>query len=152
MLGVWSEVRPNNANKVRCKYCQQVLSGGITRLKQHLAGIKGNCKQCAQVPENVKGKVIAMLDKSKKKTEAKKTAIQNLLSDVRIGEEDEDEVTDGGSSQQSIYRTVTEELGVKFAWSLEESVDSDETKQTIIDSNFMKKAREDTVRYIAKWF
>lgn len=31
-------------------------------------------------------------------------------------------------------------------------MDSDETKQTIIDSNFMKKAREDTVRYIAKWF
>ncbi|MQL97654.1 hypothetical protein Taro_030347 [Colocasia esculenta] len=27
--------------KVQCKYCNRVLSGGIFRLKQHLAGIKG---------------------------------------------------------------------------------------------------------------
>ncbi|MQL73241.1 hypothetical protein Taro_005585 [Colocasia esculenta] len=37
--------------KVQCKYCNRVLSGGVWRLKQHLAGIKGennfvgHCKQ-----------------------------------------------------------------------------------------------------------
>ena len=34
-----------NTNSIRCKFCKQVLSASISRLKQHLAGIKGNCKE-----------------------------------------------------------------------------------------------------------
>ena len=84
-------VDTNNANKVRCLYCKQVLSGGITHLKQHLAGVKGNCVPCYQVPTDVKEKVITMLDKTQMKKEAKKISYQNLMSDVHVGKEDEED-------------------------------------------------------------
>ncbi|MQL93099.1 hypothetical protein Taro_025739 [Colocasia esculenta] len=35
--------------KVQCKYCNRVLSGGVWRLKQHLAGIKGEVAPCLRV-------------------------------------------------------------------------------------------------------
>ncbi|MQL69465.1 hypothetical protein Taro_001765 [Colocasia esculenta] len=40
--------------KVQCKYCNRVLSGGIFRLKQHLAGIKGEVAPCSRVSAEVR--------------------------------------------------------------------------------------------------
>ncbi|GFY90703.1 HAT transposon superfamily protein [Actinidia rufa] len=41
--------------KIKCKYCHKViLGGGISRLKQHLAGERGNVVPCDVVPEDVK--------------------------------------------------------------------------------------------------
>lgn len=41
-------------HKVKCKYCQKVIvGGGISRLKEHLAGIRGNVAPCEEVPEAV---------------------------------------------------------------------------------------------------
>ncbi|MQL91190.1 hypothetical protein Taro_023797 [Colocasia esculenta] len=40
--------------KVQCKYCDRVLSGGIFRLKQHLAGIKGEVAPCSRVSAEVR--------------------------------------------------------------------------------------------------
>ncbi|KAL5800550.1 hypothetical protein ACOSQ3_033630 [Xanthoceras sorbifolium] len=41
--------------KIKCKYCHKIfLGGGISRLKQHLAGERGNVAPCEEVPEEVK--------------------------------------------------------------------------------------------------
>ncbi|MQL72272.1 hypothetical protein Taro_004616 [Colocasia esculenta] len=40
--------------KVQCKYCNRVLSGGVWRLKQHLAGIKGEVAPCSRVSSEVR--------------------------------------------------------------------------------------------------
>ncbi|KAL5701064.1 hypothetical protein ACHQM5_026443 [Ranunculus cassubicifolius] len=41
--------------KIECKYCHKViLGGGISRLKQHLAGERGNIVPCESVPDDVK--------------------------------------------------------------------------------------------------
>ncbi|KAH7861870.1 hypothetical protein Vadar_031980 [Vaccinium darrowii] len=41
--------------KIKCKYCHKViLGGGISRLKQHLAGERGNVTACEEVPEGIK--------------------------------------------------------------------------------------------------
>ncbi|XP_042475900.1 uncharacterized protein LOC122057736 isoform X2 [Macadamia integrifolia] len=39
--------------KVKCNYCEKVVSGGIYRLKQHLARISGEVAYCRKVPEEV---------------------------------------------------------------------------------------------------
>ncbi|XP_043724638.1 uncharacterized protein LOC122671472 isoform X2 [Telopea speciosissima] len=39
--------------KVKCNYCEKVVSGGIYRLKQHLARIAGEVAYCRKVPEEV---------------------------------------------------------------------------------------------------
>ncbi|XP_068650976.1 uncharacterized protein [Aristolochia californica] len=44
--------------KIKCKYCLKViLGGGISRLKQHLAGERGNIAPCEKVPEDVKAQM-----------------------------------------------------------------------------------------------
>ncbi|KAG9445278.1 hypothetical protein H6P81_016618 [Aristolochia fimbriata] len=44
--------------KIKCRYCQKViLGGGISRLKQHLAGERGNIAPCEKVPEDVKAQM-----------------------------------------------------------------------------------------------
>ncbi|GAB4859013.1 hypothetical protein Ancab_040385 [Ancistrocladus abbreviatus] len=39
--------------KVKCNYCDKVVSGGINRFKQHLARIPGEVAPCKNVPEEV---------------------------------------------------------------------------------------------------
>lgn len=60
--------------KIQCKYCHKIiLGGGISRLKQHLAGERGNIAPCDSVPADVKAqiqqhlglKVLARLKKQK---------------------------------------------------------------------------------------
>ncbi|KAE9455557.1 hypothetical protein C3L33_12539, partial [Rhododendron williamsianum] len=39
--------------KVRCNYCAKIVSGGIYRLKQHLARLSGEVTYCDKAPEEV---------------------------------------------------------------------------------------------------
>ncbi|XVE77492.1 hypothetical protein DITRI_Ditri13aG0067000 [Diplodiscus trichospermus] len=39
--------------KVKCNYCGKIVSGGIFRLKQHLARLSGEVTHCEKVPEEV---------------------------------------------------------------------------------------------------
>ncbi|KAJ6972758.1 uncharacterized protein [Populus alba] len=39
--------------KVKCNYCGKIVSGGIFRLKQHLARMSGEVTHCVKVPEEV---------------------------------------------------------------------------------------------------
>ncbi|OVA07174.1 zinc finger protein [Macleaya cordata] len=44
--------------KIKCRYCHKViLGGGISRLKQHLAGERGNIAPCENVPEDVRAQM-----------------------------------------------------------------------------------------------
>ncbi|MQL88420.1 hypothetical protein Taro_020985 [Colocasia esculenta] len=40
--------------KVQCRYCNRVLSGGVWRLKQHPAGIKGEVVSCSRVSSEIR--------------------------------------------------------------------------------------------------
>ena len=42
--GIWPN--PNNTDKVKCLLCGKVCSGGIHRLKQHIAHIPGQVSAC----------------------------------------------------------------------------------------------------------
>lgn len=66
--------------KIRCKYCHKViLGGGISRLKQHLAGERGNVAPCEEVPEEVKLEIqqhlgFKVLEKLKKQKGSKSSS------------------------------------------------------------------------------
>ncbi|KAK1281857.1 hypothetical protein QJS10_CPB22g01094 [Acorus calamus] len=63
--------------KIQCRYCYKViLGGGISRLKQHLAGERGNIAPCDKVPDDVKGQMqqhlgFKILEKFKKQRESR---------------------------------------------------------------------------------
>ena len=53
----WKFTMPNNNNnrsKMTCNFCGRVVTSGITRLKQHLAGIEGDIAPCPKVPRAVR--------------------------------------------------------------------------------------------------
>lgn len=47
-------VDPNNVTKVKCKFCNHVSTGGIYRLKQHIAGNTNVVKKCKKCPEEAR--------------------------------------------------------------------------------------------------
>ncbi|KAE8671240.1 HAT dimerization domain-containing protein isoform 2 [Hibiscus syriacus] len=51
-MGAWDCSR-SKEKKVKCNYCGKVVSGGIFRLKQHLARLSGEVTHCEKVPEEV---------------------------------------------------------------------------------------------------
>lgn len=64
----WAHCFCPDANKkhwLKCKYCDKLCKVGITRIKWHLAGIKGNnVTKCLKVPSDVKEDMIALLTKN----------------------------------------------------------------------------------------
>ena len=51
----WEHAEPFGGNRriPKCKYCEKVIHGGITRLKQHIAYISGQVEGCQSVPAKV---------------------------------------------------------------------------------------------------
>ncbi|KAI8565772.1 hypothetical protein RHMOL_Rhmol03G0287600 [Rhododendron molle] len=72
-------VENNNRSKVKCKFCGKIMSGGTTRLKEHLAHKKGQVASCDQVTsqvrvlmmEHLQGTTNKQFDKRKRKEELK---------------------------------------------------------------------------------
>ncbi|GKV36747.1 hypothetical protein SLEP1_g44844 [Rubroshorea leprosula] len=62
----------SRTRKVRCKYCDKEISGGIYRFKHHLAGTRKDTGACLKVPKNVKKDMLDVLVKSSERTEEKK--------------------------------------------------------------------------------
>ena len=150
-----------STNSVRCKFCKQVFSAEISRLKQHLARIKGNCKEYKLVPEDVKEKEREIYLKFQAKKEAKNASMQALLVDVHVGEEDEHhetmELEEGHSSQSSLFRSIKPKCKGSMdgftTRTLEELTNiAKYVKQNVLNPKAKKKAREDVVKYIARWF
>ncbi|MQL72484.1 hypothetical protein Taro_004819 [Colocasia esculenta] len=69
--------------KVQCKYCNRVLSGGVFRLKQHLAGIKGEVAPCSRVSAEVRKQFCQYMkekETSKGNTSRRRQEIREELS------------------------------------------------------------------------
>ncbi|XP_059632033.1 uncharacterized protein LOC132274713 [Cornus florida] len=80
--------------KVRCNYCGKVVSGGIYRLKQHLARLSGEVTYCDKAPEDVCLKMRENLEgcrvsKKLKQVEYDEQAYLNFHSNDDVEEEEE---------------------------------------------------------------
>ncbi|KAF4384019.1 hypothetical protein F8388_018771 [Cannabis sativa] len=51
---------------LECNYCKQVIKGGVTRLKQHLAQTRKDIKPCLEVPKEVNDEFVEHLKQKKK--------------------------------------------------------------------------------------
>ena len=86
---------------VQCSYCHRFIHGGITRGKEHLAGISGNTAACLKVPSEVRLEINKyMRAKRVEKAKAKKknemiidelTRVREEESDVEEEEDDDDD-------------------------------------------------------------
>lgn len=79
----WAHGKPvaDSKNSSICIYCDKRLNGGgITRLKYHLAGVKGQAQVCQNVPENVRSqmkRLIANLTTHQTPRKRRKSKVDN---------------------------------------------------------------------------
>ena len=56
-----------NKDKVKCKFCGHQSTGGVYRLKQHVANVGKNVKKCRESTQEAKEKCKKSLDESKRR-------------------------------------------------------------------------------------
>ncbi|KAJ1267163.1 hypothetical protein BS78_07G035700 [Paspalum vaginatum] len=78
--------------QLRCNFCQQLCSGGITRVKYHLAHIpKSGVAKCGKVPTDVKDMTYELLTKNKAKKQSKCKEKASARAEVNLSHSEESE-------------------------------------------------------------
>ena len=79
----WAHARvvPEVRNNTICLYCNKLIKGGgITRLKYHLAGIRGQVEPCKNAPDDIKWQMKQMIEDLKKSKETKRKINAEIAS------------------------------------------------------------------------
>ncbi|XP_058083479.1 uncharacterized protein LOC131231328 isoform X2 [Magnolia sinica] len=92
--------------RVKCNYCERVVSGGINRFKQHLARIPGEVASCKKAPEEVYLKIKENMKwhrtgRRQRRPETKEIAAFYMHSDDDDGEEEEEEELTNSRSRKT---------------------------------------------------
>ncbi|XP_072958890.1 uncharacterized protein [Typha angustifolia] len=70
--------------KVRCNYCRREFSGGVYRMKFHLAQIKNkDIVPCSEVPDDVRDLIHSILSTPKRQKAPKKPKIDQVLNGLQ---------------------------------------------------------------------
>ncbi|WOH03860.1 hypothetical protein DCAR_0623260 [Daucus carota subsp. sativus] len=131
----------NDPDKVKCKLCSRVISGGVHRLKQHIAPStpidKAKCMQ-------------ALLDQKKKKEE-KREKLQELQERVNISEKssNEAEILQSCTTPYSLGPMDSFARPISPADSLVES--RKKLRQQNINDVLFKKRTSEVHAYLARW-
>ena len=100
-------------NNTECLYCNKVIrGGGITRMKEHLAGIQGNVGPCKKVSEDVKWQMKELLNEMKKSKEKKRKIISEIGGHHEdLTSDDINDIDEGQYSQLSKGKGKVKESG-----------------------------------------
>lgn len=85
-------INPNDLDKLKCRLCGHRCSGGVYRIKQHIAGIRGNVRPCSVAKEDDKKKCKAALDERKNKKRERSKQQQKVRDEVQPTLDEEDDV------------------------------------------------------------
>ncbi|KAK8509463.1 hypothetical protein V6N12_001472 [Hibiscus sabdariffa] len=97
----WGEAVEGSRNNVKCKFCERIITGGITRLKEHLAGKTGNVKACECVSSEVRKNIAEQLKEYQKEKSVRQRRKEELEERIKLGDhgdygdsdDEEDELT-----------------------------------------------------------
>ncbi|KAJ8641147.1 hypothetical protein MRB53_017841 [Persea americana] len=112
----YGSVDPTNNKHVICRFCNKVIKGGrITRLKEHLGGVKGDIAPCKNMPGDIKWQMERVVLEGKK-DRAKKRQLNeengNPYGTPKGDEDDNDvEVEEVGPFTNPITPTSTSRKG-----------------------------------------
>ncbi|KAL0906237.1 hypothetical protein M5K25_024713 [Dendrobium thyrsiflorum] len=86
---------------LKCNYCDKVVKGGVTRMKEHLSGSHKNVAPCSKVPDTIREEIKSYMNKS---TTSKHLAQKQFEDRVDVGSYygSERSVRDSSSSMKPI--------------------------------------------------
>ncbi|GAB2293510.1 hypothetical protein Dimus_038268 [Dionaea muscipula] len=143
-------VDPTNLDKVLCKLCNKRISGGVYRLKQHIAHVKGNVAACSKSSLEDKDKCMKALMEAKDKKKEKKKEDKERRDEVRILEEEEfenDEVEVVGSKKRPRFLGPMD----KFASGIDPETKIVTTRQQNINDALWKERTHKVHLWLARW-
>ncbi|XP_058181206.1 uncharacterized protein LOC131299638 [Rhododendron vialii] len=95
----------NTRLKLVCNYCGKTLSGGVSRMKHHLARIHHNAKPCEKVLEDVTNMFLKILKELKQRN-----CIEQGDVDVDCFDEVENVISKRGSMDQYVSKTKAKQV------------------------------------------
>ncbi|KAL4196996.1 hypothetical protein AMTRI_Chr04g185940 [Amborella trichopoda] len=100
----------NDKGKVRCNFCNKEMGGGIYRLKEHLAWVKGNVNGFKEVPPEVKQQMIKKIIEGKRKKMQRKRDVEEIGRGYEspIDEEDDEEAEFEAQMEQARIASIQE--------------------------------------------
>ncbi|KAK3221712.1 hypothetical protein Dsin_008737 [Dipteronia sinensis] len=143
----------NNPDKVKCILCEQVFSGGVYRLKEHVANIQGNVAQCRKASIDMQLRCRQAIMDAKNKKKNKKKEEDELRVAVNIGcEEDLEEMEGLGPRKTSKLLGPMDKFANPINPNSSASGKSRNTmKQQSLNDTILKERTHVTQRYVAKW-
>ncbi|KAG5233223.1 DNA binding protein [Salix suchowensis] len=102
------QVVPGVKNASICIYCnKRINGGGVTRLKYHLAGIKGEVEACKKVPPEVKWQMKQMVDEMTMEKERRKRLRTDIGSSQSASNDEEIAEGDAANPRSQTSRRTT---------------------------------------------
>ncbi|WOL05339.1 hypothetical protein Cni_G14067 [Canna indica] len=131
--GYWPDL--NKRQLIACSLCGNQLNGGITRLKQHLAGGYGDVKKCDKTTTLIMREMHEALA-SKRKTPFSLDDEQEAVAPV-----DHSTASNSMPSSGTIYKKKKKEAGIQFA-AMSQVSHSQSTSQTKIGGLLQRTPEE----------
>ncbi|GFZ18507.1 HAT transposon superfamily protein [Actinidia rufa] len=141
-------VDPTNLVRLKCKLCGKLLSGGIFRIKQHIAHIKGNVAACPKSTDEDKAKSIAAIEAARNKKKLKKQHNEEVREEVQIVADEE--VKDVVSKKRPRFLGPID----KFASAINPDSSMDTSKrmrQQNISDALWKERTHNVHQFLARW-
>ncbi|XP_073015997.1 uncharacterized protein [Primulina eburnea] len=143
-------VDPTNMDKLKCKLCGKITSGGIYRMKQHIANIKGNVAPCKKSSDEDKVKCKNAIEEARTKKKQKNTNEMMVREEVFLDEYEEVEGSLG-------TRRKPLNLGPMDRFASEINLDSSlsgskkTTQQKNIIDALWKQRTHSVHQYVSRW-
>ncbi|KAF8097856.1 hypothetical protein N665_0280s0055 [Sinapis alba] len=77
-----------NPDRVKCKLCSKEMSGGVYRIKEHIAHIPGNVAACSKSSKDDQAKCRKAIAEARKKKVTKKHESDLLRAEVNIDKQE----------------------------------------------------------------
>jgi hypothetical protein len=148
-------VDPTNLNVIQCKLCGLTVRAGIYRLKQHIAGIRGEVQPCPESKDEDKAKCKQVINASKEAKKARNKDKEEARDVVVLDDGLADEDTTIEEGLDEIGDSTSRKLGPldKFTMPMDPSKLSNNKlvrKQKITEA-IWKERIHNLKRYVAKW-
>ncbi|MFQ6665485.1 hypothetical protein Gotur_032208 [Gossypium turneri] len=99
----WGEPVKDGRNNVKCKFCERVIKGGITRLKEHLA-TKKNVARYPNVSAKVRKNIAQQLNEYHNEKIVKQRRKEELEERIRLGDHGDYGDSDADDEELTIAR------------------------------------------------
>ncbi|GJV26183.1 putative reverse transcriptase domain-containing protein [Tanacetum coccineum] len=139
-------------DRIKCTLCEKLVSGGVTRLKQHIAQITGQTTSCPKATKEDQLKCRNAINEGKLKKQGKRQHDEAIRSEVRLDSNEsleDDEVHDHSMKEPNVFGPMD-----NFANTVnpEQSLKKKVKGKNVELSNSIRKERMwMTKKYVARW-